>query len=160
MQRIERMLTDVDNIQEIGKAQLEAVHSVSASIAKALQVIAAETTEFMKSSIEGHNSYVERLLSAKSLEELTQIQSEFAKVNYDRLAEQGTRIRRLYTNIAQEIFTPMKAGWDRRPAEQPPDLGSPEPAPQLETREKAKRRREARTLAQGSGEDYSTHRPN
>ena len=153
------MLTDVDNIQQIGKAQLEAVHSVSASIAKALQFIAAETTEFMKSSIEGHNAYVERLLSAKSLEDLTQIQSEFAKVNYDRLAEQGTRIRTLYTNIAQEIFTPIKAGWERSPAEQSPDLDSPEAAPQPEVREKAKRRREARTLVQESGEDYAAHRP-
>jgi hypothetical protein len=157
------MLTDVDNIQQIGKAQLEAVHSVSASIAKALQFIAAETTEFMKSSIEGHNAYVERLLSAKSLEDLTQIQSEFAKVNYDRLAEQGTRIRTLYTNIAQEIFTPIRAGWERSPAEPSPDLDSPEAAPeaarQPEVREKAKRRREARTLVQESGEDYAAHRP-
>jgi hypothetical protein len=153
------MLTDVDNIQQIGKAQLEAVHSVSASIAKALQIIAAETTEFMKSSIEGHNAYVERLLSAKSLEDLTQIQSEFAKVNYDRLAEQGTRIRKLYTNIAQEIFTPMKAGWEPSPAEQSLDLDSPEPARPPEAREKAKRRREARTLVQDGGEDYAAHRP-
>ena len=160
------MLTDVDNIQQIGKAQLEAVQSVSSSIAKSLQLIAAETTEFVKSSIEGHSTYVERLLSAKSLEELTHIQSEFAKVNYDRLVDQGARIRRLYANIAQETFVP--AGWASKTPEpsqdldapdlDAPELESPEAPPQLQVREKAKRRRDARgPVAQD--EDYSTHRP-
>ncbi|MGA3303966.1 MAG: phasin family protein [Methylovirgula sp.] len=72
------------------------------------QTIAAETADFSKEAIEANSAYVEKLMSAKTLEELIQIQSEFAKSNYDRLTAQATKIGELYTNLAKEAFKPAE----------------------------------------------------
>jgi hypothetical protein len=105
------MTNNFDEIQKVGKEQLETASSVAASLAKGLQTIAAETADFSKGSIKANSAYVEKLLAAKSLEELIQIQSEYAKCNYDRLTAQATKIGELYTNLAKDVFKPAEAAF-------------------------------------------------
>ncbi len=97
-----------DEIQRVGKEQLETASSVAASLTKGLQTIAAEAADFSKETIEANSAYVEKLMSAKTLEELMQIQSEFAKANYDRLTAQATKIGELYSSLAKEAFKPAE----------------------------------------------------
>ncbi len=103
------MSSNIDEFQKFGKEQLEAVSSVTASLAKGFQTIAAETTEFSKRSIETNAAYVEKLLSAKSLDDAIQIQSEYAKSTYEGFLAQATKIAELYTNLAKEAFKPVES---------------------------------------------------
>ena len=74
------MTNNFDEIQKVGKEQLETASSVAASLAKGLQTIAAETADFSKGSIEANSAYVEKLMAAKTLEELIRIQSRICQV--------------------------------------------------------------------------------
>ncbi len=105
------MNANFDEIQKVGKEQLETASLVAASLAKSLQTIAAETADFTKDAIEANSAYVEKLMAAKSLEALIQIQSEFAKSNYDRLTAQATKVGELYTNLAKDAFKPAEAAF-------------------------------------------------
>ncbi|MGH6818618.1 MAG: phasin family protein [Methylovirgula sp.] len=102
------MTANFDGLQKFGKEQLEAASSVTASLAKGLQTIAAETTEFSKKSIEANSAYIERLLNAKSLDDTIQIQSEYAQSAYERLLAQITKIGELYASLAKEAFKPVE----------------------------------------------------
>ena len=64
------MANNLDQIQSLGKEQFETASSVAASLAKGLQMIMVETTDFSKKSIAANSAYLEKLVGAKSLEDL------------------------------------------------------------------------------------------
>lgn len=105
------MTNNFEEFQKYGKEQLEAATSVAASLAKGLQTIAAETTDYSKKSLENSSAYVERLLGAKSLDNAIQIQSEYAKTAYEGFVAQATKIGELYTNLAKEAFKPVESAF-------------------------------------------------
>jgi hypothetical protein len=105
------MTNNFEEFQKYGKEQLEAATSVAASLAKGLQTIAAETTDYSKKSRENSSAYVERLLGAKSLDNAIQIQSEYAKSTYEGFVAQATKMGELYTNLAKEAFKPVESAF-------------------------------------------------
>ncbi|MGP0060326.1 MAG: phasin family protein [Beijerinckiaceae bacterium] len=103
------MTANFDEIQKYGKEQLEAASTVAATLAKSLQTIAAETTDYSKKSLENSSAFIEKLLGAKSLDNAIQIQSEYAKSAYEGFVAQATKIGELYTNLAKEAFKPVES---------------------------------------------------
>lgn len=103
------MTNNFEEFQKYGKEQLEAATTVAASLAKGLQTIAAETTDYSKKSLESSSAFVEKLLGAKSLDNAIQIQSEYAKSTYEGFVAQATKIGELYTSLAKEAFKPMES---------------------------------------------------
>jgi phasin family protein len=97
------------DLQSFGKEQLEAATSVTTSFAKGLQTIAAETTDYSKKAMEDHAAWIEKLLSAKSLDSAMQIQSEYAKSAYEGAVAQATKIGELYTGLVKEAFKPLES---------------------------------------------------
>jgi phasin family protein len=105
------MTNNFEEFQKYGKEQLEAATTVAASLAKGLQTIAAETTDYSKKSLENSSAFVERLLGAKSLDNAIQIQSEYAKTAYEGFVAQATKLGELYTNLAKEAFKPVESAF-------------------------------------------------
>ena len=103
------MISNLDECQKFGKEQLETASSVASSLAKGFQTIAAETTDYSKKSLESNSAYVEKLLSAKSLDDAIQIQSEHAKSVYEGFVAQATKLGELYTILAKEAFKPLNS---------------------------------------------------
>ncbi len=124
------MSSNIDEFQKFGKEQLEAVSSVAASLAKGFQTIAAETTDFSKKSIETNSAYVEKMLSAKSLDDAIRIQSEYAKSTYEGFVAQATKVGELYANLAKEAFKPVETVFAKAQAvaSPQPSVASPKPS--------------------------------
>lgn len=91
-----------------GKEHLEVVTSAATQLAKNLQAIAAETTDFSKKSLETSSAFMEKLMGAKSLETAIQIQSEYAKTSYANFVAEATKMSELYTNLARDAFKPVE----------------------------------------------------
>lgn len=102
------MATNFDDVQKFSKEQLEAVSTVSSSLAKGLQAIAGEARDYSQRSIETGSAYLSKLANAKSVEEALQIQSDYAKDAYEGFVAQTTKIGELYTNLAKEAFKPVQ----------------------------------------------------
>jgi hypothetical protein len=102
------MATNFEDFQKFGKEQLEAVSTVATSLAKGLQTIAAEASDYSKRSLETGSAYMEKLLGAKTLDNAIQIQSEFAKVAYEGFVAQSTKMSELYASMAKEAFKPVE----------------------------------------------------
>jgi phasin family protein len=105
------MTSNFDEFQKYGKEQLEAATTVAASLAKGLQTIAAETTDYSKKSLESSSAFVEKILGAKSLDNAIQIHSEYAKSAYEGFVAQATKMGELYTNLAKEAFKPVETAF-------------------------------------------------
>jgi hypothetical protein len=58
--------------------------------------------------MEGRVAVVEKLLGAKSLETVVQIQSDYAKTAYADFVVQATKMGELHSNLAKAAFKPAE----------------------------------------------------
>jgi hypothetical protein len=102
------MTKEFDSIQHAADVQLNAVAATLPSFGTILQAIAAEGTDYTKKSMDKHKAFAEKLLGAKSLDTVIQIQSEYARTSYTDFASQGTKMRELYSDLAKACFKPIE----------------------------------------------------
>ncbi|MBV8472242.1 MAG: phasin family protein [Hyphomicrobiales bacterium] len=100
-----------EDFQKFSKQQLDAVSAATATVAKGLQEIASESSEYSKKSFAQGSAVFERLLGAKSVESAIQIQTEYAKSSYEGFVAQASRINEIYVKIASEAFKPVETAF-------------------------------------------------
>jgi hypothetical protein len=104
----DEMTKDFDIIEHAGNGQLNGVTMDLSSFSTVLQAIFAEGADYTKKSVESRLAVVEKLLGAKSLETVIQIQSEYAKVSYAAFVAQATKMGELHSNLAKAVFKPAE----------------------------------------------------
>ena len=102
------MLKNVDEMQKLGKDNVEAAVKAFGVTSKGFQAIAAEVTNYSKKSFEDGTAAVERLLGAKTLEKAIEIQSEYAKTAYEGFVAEATKLGELYADLAKEAYRPFE----------------------------------------------------
>lgn len=102
------MANQMDDMRNMGKAQMEQVSSTIASMTRGLQAIATETTEYSKRSLESTSALVEKLVGVKSIDTAIQLQSEFAKAQYEGFMAQANKMGELYKSLTKDAFKPME----------------------------------------------------
>jgi hypothetical protein len=75
---------------------------------KGWQAIAAEITDYTKRSFEDGTATFEKLLSARSIEQAVEIQSNYARRAYDEYFAQLTRLGSMYTELAKDAYRPFE----------------------------------------------------
>jgi hypothetical protein len=102
------MSINFPEIKGFGTAPFEAFTTATASSAKALQAIAAETTDYSKKSFEKSRARFEKLIGVTKIDEAIQLQSDFAKSAYEDFVAQATKIGEMYSSLAKDAFKPIK----------------------------------------------------
>ena len=102
------MTTGLDNIQHAENGQLDAVTIGLASYTTIFQAIVAEGTDYTKKSAEIRVALVEKLVGAKSLETVFQVQSEYAKTAYAVFVAHATKMGELHSDLAKAAFKPVE----------------------------------------------------
>ena len=101
----------IEDFQKFSKQQLEAVNAAATTVAKGLQEIATESSEYSKKSFAASSAVVEKLIGAKSVETAIQIQTEFAKSAYEGFVAQANKLNEIYTKLAAETFKPVETAF-------------------------------------------------
>ena len=78
-------------------------------MSKGAQTIAVETADYAKKSFEQGTATLEKLVGAKSLDTAIQLQSEFAKSQFEGFLAQSNKVGEIYKDIAKEAFKPVEA---------------------------------------------------
>jgi len=102
------MTKDFENIQLAGNGQLDGVTMHLSSFSTVLQAIFAEGADYTKKAVESRLAVVEKLLGAKSLETVIQIQSDYAKTAYAAFIAQATKMGELHSNLVKSAFKPVQ----------------------------------------------------
>jgi hypothetical protein len=92
-----------------GEAQVSAAIAAAPSLAKSLQAIVVEATDYSKEALERRIAFLEKLRSAKSFDSAIQIQSEYAKASFAAFLAETTKMGELYSNLAKATFKPARA---------------------------------------------------
>ena len=102
------MLANFDEVQKLGKDNMEAALRSFGAASKGVQAIAAEVTNYSKKSFEDGTAAVERLMGAKTLEKAIEVQSDYVRAAYEGLVAQATRMGELYAELAKESYKPFE----------------------------------------------------
>ncbi len=110
------MFANFTDIRAFGKAPFEAFTAATASSTKGLQAIAAETTDYSKTSFEKSRAHFEKLINVKKIDEAVQLQSDFAKCAYADFVAQAAKIGEMYSSLAKEAFKPITVASSAKPS--------------------------------------------
>ena len=102
------MIKNFDDIQKLSQSNLDFGVKMMGDWSKGWQAIAAEMSDYTKRSFEEGSATMEKLTSAKSLEQAIEIQSSYAKHAYEAWMQQMNRVSGMYSNLAREAFKPAE----------------------------------------------------
>jgi phasin family protein len=102
-----------EDMQKASKEQMDAFQTSATEVAKQIQAIAAENTEYAKKSLEQGSAFVEKLLGATKFEDALALNQEFAKASYEGFVAQATKLGELYANVAKEAFKPVEGAMSK-----------------------------------------------
>jgi phasin family protein len=98
-----------DDLAASGKAGIEAWSAAGAAYGKGMEAIGGEMFSFAKQMLDGNVAATKAILGAKTLNEVMELNSEYARAGFDGLMAQGTKVGELATKVAQDAVEPLNA---------------------------------------------------
>jgi len=87
------MLKNFEDIQKLGKDNVDVAMKQFGTVSKGWQAIASEFADYSKKSFEDGSAALEKLFGAKSLEKAIEVQSDYVKTSYEGfVAEAATSV--------------------------------------------------------------------
>jgi phasin family protein len=105
------MAYQFEDLQKISKDQMEQLSTTAASVARGFQALATETTDYSKRSLESTSAFFEKFVGVKSMDTAIQLQSEFAKSQFEGFVAQANKVGEIYKDIAKEAFKPVESAF-------------------------------------------------
>jgi phasin family protein len=102
------MLKNFEDIQKLGKDNVDVAMKQFGTVSKGWQAIASEFADYSKKSFDDGSAALEKLFGAKSLEKAIEVQSEYAKTSYEGFVAEATKLGELYTDLAKESYKPFE----------------------------------------------------
>lgn len=102
------MVQNIDELQKLGKDNLDIAMKSFGTVSKGVQAIAVEVADYSKKSFEEGTAAAEKLMGAKTLDKAVEIQSAYFKTAYEGFVAQATKIGELYADLAKETYKPYE----------------------------------------------------
>ncbi|MEA2903160.1 MAG: hypothetical protein QOI12_547 [Alphaproteobacteria bacterium] len=102
------MVKNFEDVQKLSTDNMNATMTSLGVVSKGMQAIAAELADFSKKAFEQGTAASEKLLGAKSLDKVFEVQSEYAKSAYENFVSQTAKLGELYAGLAQEAYKPFE----------------------------------------------------
>jgi hypothetical protein len=102
------MLKNFEDIQKLGKDNVDVAVKQFGTVSKGWQAIATEVADYSKKSFEDGSAALEKLFGAKSVEKAIEVQSDYVKTAYEGFVAEATKLGELYTDLAKESYKPLE----------------------------------------------------
>jgi phasin family protein len=103
------MVRNIDEIQKLGKDNMDATLKSFGALSKSLQAITVEIADYSKKVFEQSTAATEKLIGAKSLEKAIEVQTDYAKNSYESFVAEATKLGELYADLAREAYKPFES---------------------------------------------------
>ena len=102
------MMQNFDDIQKLGKDNMDVMMQSIGAMTKGMQAIASEVADYQKKSFEDSTAAMEKLVAAKSLDKAFEAQSDYMKSAYEGFVGEVTKIGEMYTELAKDAYKPYE----------------------------------------------------
>jgi hypothetical protein len=103
------MVKNFEDLQQVGKENVDATLKSFGALTKGAQAIAIEVADYSKKSFEDGSAALEKLFGIKTLDKAVELQSEFAKSAYEGFVAKASKLGELYADLAKETYKPFEA---------------------------------------------------
>lgn len=110
------MVKDFDEMQKLGKDNMDVTLRSLGAVSKSAQAIAVEVADYSKKSFEQGTQAIERLFGAKSIDKAIEVQTDYAKTAYEQFVAQASKLGTLYAELAKESYKPLEGYFARATA--------------------------------------------
>jgi hypothetical protein len=110
------MVKNLEDIQKVGRDNMDASLKSLGVLSKGFQAIAVEAADYAKRTYEQSSAAGEKLASAKSLDKVLEVQADYLKSAYEGFVAQSAKVGQLYVDLAQEVYKPFESQWVKAPA--------------------------------------------
>jgi len=98
-----------EDLSKFSKENLDAYVAAGTTIAKGYETIGRAWVNFTQETFEAGAAVAKALLSAKTLREAVDVQTDFAKTTFDKLVAEGTKVSEISVKVANEAVEPINA---------------------------------------------------
>lgn len=98
-----------EEVSKFQKDNYDAYLAASSIFAKGAENVGKAWMSLTQESLENAAQTAKALLGAKTLREAVDLQSDFAKSNFDKLVAESTKLSELSVKVANEAFAPLNA---------------------------------------------------
>ena len=105
-----------EDYQKLSKDGFDAAVRSFAEVNKGFQALTAEVTDYSKKTFDDGCRTWEQLVGAKSVGQMIEIQSQFAKKAYDNYMSEMSKLGEMYVAIARNASKPVEQATARRTA--------------------------------------------
>lgn len=104
---------DFEEANKLGKEAMDTMLKSYSSLAKGMQLLASEASDYSRKSYEDGAATAEKLAGARTLEKAFEIQADYAKTSYETFIARATRMSEIYADLAKEAYRPYEAAASR-----------------------------------------------
>ena len=102
------MVKNFEDLQQVGKENVEVAMKSVGAMSKGAQAIAVEVADYSKKPFEDGTAALEKLFGVKSFEKAIELQTEYAKTSYEGFVAKASKIGELYADLAKETYKPFE----------------------------------------------------
>ncbi|WP_150496958.1 phasin family protein [Roseibium aquae] len=102
------MLNNIEDMQKLGKDNMDMAMESFGSVTKGMQAIAAEVADYQKKSFEDGSAAVEKLVASKTLDKAFEAQADYMKTSYEGFVSQMTKIGEMVTDLSKDVYKPYE----------------------------------------------------
>jgi hypothetical protein len=107
------MVKQIDELQQFGKDNMDATLKSWGSLSQGVQAIAVELADYSKKVFEQSTAATEKIIGAKSLDKVFELQSDYVKTTYEGFVAEATKLGELYTDLAKQAYKPFEGQWSK-----------------------------------------------
>lgn len=102
------MFQNYDEFVSLNKANLDAVVATTTTVAKGFETLAKELMGFAQGNVENGMTTTKKLLGAKNLQELMDLQTEYGRALFDGCVAESAKVAEMSMKTANEAFAPLQ----------------------------------------------------
>src|SRR5476649_374800 len=102
------MVKNFEDLQQVGKENVEITIKSVGAMSKGAQAIAVEVADYSKKAFEDGTAALEKLFGVKSFEKAIELQTEYAKTSYEGFVAKASKIGELYADLAKDTYKPFE----------------------------------------------------
>ncbi|BBK30492.1 phasin family protein [Stella humosa] len=99
----------VDEMSTLGKDNVDAVVQAGTIYARGVEVIGKEVMSYAQARMESNMAAMKAMLGARTLKELVDLQTEFARSTFDQMVTETTKLSEIGVKVTNEAFAPINA---------------------------------------------------
>ena len=102
-----RVFAGYEELADLGRENFAAVLRANAALTEGMGAIGKEVMGYARNSLENAAEAATALLAAKTLEDLVQLNSDFAKASFERMVARSTKLSEMSAKVANEALAPL-----------------------------------------------------